>query len=71
MTAAPKRETIEITVAVVRLDNEPEPRLAVSLGEQTTALHFYDALRLAQALTNGCAELKKILAAKSSKAILQ
>ena len=71
MTAAPKRETIEITVAVVRLDNEPEPRLAVSLGKQTTALHFYDALRLCLALTTGCEELKKMLEAKTSKAILQ
>jgi hypothetical protein len=71
MTAAPKPESITIAVAVVTVKGEAEPQIAVSLGNQTTALHLYDALRLAHAVTTACEELKKILEAKTSKAILQ
>lgn len=66
-----KSETVTIAVAVVTVKDDPEPQLAVSLGGQTTVLHFYDGLRLCHAMTKGCEELKKLLDAKAMKASLQ
>jgi hypothetical protein len=73
MTAAEakevKSETVTIGVSVIAVANEL--KLAMTVGEQTTALDFLDALRLSIAITKGCEELKKLLDAKSAKAILQ
>ena len=72
MTATePKREEIPIAVAVVTVKDDPEPRVAISLGEHTIALRFYDGLRLDLALTKALEEVKRLLDRKASKAVLQ
>ena len=69
--AEPKADTIPIAVAVVTIGDDPEPRIAVSLGEHTVALRFHDGLRLDLALTKALEEIKRLLDRKASKAVLQ
>ena len=67
-TQAPTK--IEIQVRIAYVPGDPEPRVALILGENSIALRLPEAVSVAKAIADCCDQIRVDAAVAGSKAVL-